>query len=230
MEELSKAILSEGILLAPVSLMDIALALAAATVLNGVLAKLYMITHGGYSYSKTFLHSIVLVGLTVALIMVIIGSDIARAFALVGAMSIVRFRTPVKDTKDLVFLFAAIAVGMACGTRFYDFAAVFVAFMAAIMLVFHYSRFGDMPAKGYVLKMRMNIADRDAISELCEQMCERFSIVSISRINGDENFEDIIYEVQLKRGVNYDDLVEKLSKAVMPLSINMLVGEGVVSA
>ena len=230
MEELSKTFLSQGTLLAPVSIMDIVIALAAATVLNVVLAKLYMITHSGYSYSKSFLHSIVLVGITVSLIMVIIGSDIARAFALVGAMSIVRFRTPVKDTKDLVFLFAAIAVGMACGTQFYDFAAVFVAFMAAIMLVFHYSRFGDVPTKGYVLKMRMNIADREAISGLCEQMCERFSIVSISRINGDENFEDIIYEVQLKRGFKYDDLVEKLSTAVAPLSINVLVGEGIVNA
>lgn len=217
-------------MLAPVSIMDIVLSLAAATVLNGVLAKLYMITHGGYSYSKTFLHSIVLVGLTVSLIMVIIGSDIARAFALVGAMSIVRFRTPVKDTRDLVFLFAAIAVGMACGTQFYEFAAVFVVFMAAILLVFHFSRFGDVPTKGYVLKMRMKVMDRDAISELCGQMCERFSIVSISRINGDENFEDIIYEVQLKRGFKYDDLVEKLSTSIAPLSINMLVGEGVVNA
>jgi hypothetical protein len=69
------------------------------------------------------LQTIVLVGVTVALIMVIIGSDIARAFALVGAMSIVRFRTPLKDSRDLVFVFAAIAVGMACGVQFHVFAA-----------------------------------------------------------------------------------------------------------
>lgn len=230
MEEFADAVLNEATLLATVTIYDIVLALGATTVLNGVLAKLYMVTHGGYSYSKSYVHALILVGITVALIMVIIGSDIARAFALVGAMSIVRFRTPVKDTKDLVFLFAAIAVGMACGTRFYDFAAVFVAFMAIIVLAFHFWRVGDLPAKGYVLKIRMKAADRDRISGLCEQMCETFSIVSVSRMNSDKEIEDIIYEVHLKRGVNYDELVGSLSKAVDPLSISVLVGEGTVSA
>jgi hypothetical protein len=238
MNELSDALLTQGGgaagaglgILAPLSITDVAIALLATGVLNAIIAKLYMHTHGGYSYSKSYVHALILVGITVALIMVIIGSDIARAFALVGAMSIVRFRTPVKDTKDLVFLFAAIAVGMACGTRFYDFAAVFVAFMGVVVLAFHYLQFGDVPTKGYVLKVRLNSADRDKIAETCKKMCERFSVVSVSRTPGDENVEDIIYEVHLKRGVDYGQLMETLTKAVTPLSISVLVGEGAVNA
>ena len=55
--------------------------------------------------------------------MVIIGSEIARAFALVGAMSIIRFRNPVKDPRDVAFLFVTIAIGMACGVGFYMYAS-----------------------------------------------------------------------------------------------------------
>ena len=110
--------------------------------LNGLLAKLYALTHGGYSYSKSFLHAIVLVGLTVALIMVIIGSDIARAFALVGAMSIIRFRTPVKDIRDIVFLFLAVANGIACGAGAFNIALAGVLGADIICLILYTTRFG----------------------------------------------------------------------------------------
>lgn len=226
MDQFMSDLFRDAAVLTSISAYDVIFALATSVVLNGILAKLYIHTHAGYSYSKSFVHAIVLVGITVALIMVIIGSDIARAFALVGAMSIVRFRTPVKDTRDLVFLFAAIAVGMACGTRFYLFAAIFTAFMAALLLGFHYLKFGDLTSKGYVLKLRVNAADRDKITSLCRELCERCSIVSISRLSQDGELEDIIYEVELKRSVEYSDLLDHLSSAVNPLSVSILVGEG----
>ena len=225
MESIAEDVFGSVTVVSPITSLDLIIALISSTVLNLVLAKLYIVTHGGYSYSKTFLQTIVLVGVTVALIMVIIGSDIARAFALVGAMSIVRFRTPVKDSRDLVFVFAAIAVGMACGTQFHIFAAIFTAFMCAILLGFHYLRFGELAHKGYVLKLRINGSDKDRVAELCTELCKRYSVVSITRPNGGE-VEDVIYEVELKRGVAYKDLLERLTVAVKPQSVNVLVGEG----
>lgn len=230
MQDFSDAILNETAAFSSATMIDVGLALLLTAVLNGILAKLYMETHGGYSYSKSFVQALILVGITVSLIMVIIGSDIARAFALVGAMSIVRFRTPVKDTKDLVFLFAGIAVGMACGTRFYEFAAMFVGAMIIVVLAMHYWRFGDVKEEGYVLKMRMRAGDRDSIAKLCGDMCDRISVVSVSRMESGDDMEDVVYEVHLKRGVNYTELVEKLSQAVNPLSVSLLVGEGTVNA
>ena len=217
------------VVVSPVTSYDLAIALASSTVFALVIAKLYMVTHGGYSYSKSFLHTIVLVGVTVTLIMVVIGSDIARAFALVGAMSIVRFRTPVKDSRDLVFIFAAIAIGMACGTQFYVFGAIFTAFVTVLILGFHYARFGDLPSKGYVLKLQVNASDRERVAELYGEMCRRYSVVSITRSNG-AAVEHVIYEVELKRGVTYKDLFDRLTQTIEPLSINLLVGDGHVNA
>lgn len=229
MNELGEQVFGDIVAVSAVSSYELVIALGSSTVLTLLLAKLYMVTHGGYSYSKSFLQTIVLVGVTVALIMIIIGSDIARAFALVGAMSIVRFRTPVKDARDLVFVFAAIAIGMACGVQFHVFAAIFTAFVAGLLLVFYYWGFGDLPNKGYVVKMRINGADKDRVAELCGQLCKRFSVVSITRSQG-EDLEDVIYEVELKRGVAYKDLLERLTKAIHPESVNVLVGEGNVNA
>ena len=229
MNELGEQVFGDIVAVSAVTSYELIIALGSSTVLTLLIAKLYMVTHGGYSYSKSFLQTIVLVGVTVALIMIIIGSDIARAFALVGAMSIVRFRTPVKDARDLAFVFAAIAIGMACGTQFHVFAAIFTAFVAGLVLVFYYWGFGDLPNKGYVVKMRINGSDKDRVAELCGQLCKRFSVVSITRSNGDD-VEDVIYEVELKRGVAYKDLLERLTKAIQPESVNVLVGEGNVNA
>lgn len=225
MDSLTAEVFGKTVLVSQIGNYELLLALGTSAVLALVIAKLYMFTHGGYSYSKSFLQTIVLVSVTIALIMVIIGSDIARAFALVGAMSIVRFRTPVKDSRDLVYVFAAIAVGMAAGTQFYVFAAIFTAAVVILMLGFHFAKFGELPNKGYVIKVRLKSSDKEQVAKLCRTLCKRFAIVSISRPeNG--GLEDVIYEVELKRGVVYKELLDRLSNAISPLSINILVGEG----
>ena len=84
MDQVAQEIFGQIEIVSPISAYDLTIALASSALLTLAIAKLYATTHGGYSYSKTFLQAIVLVGVTVSLIMVIIGSDIARAFALVG--------------------------------------------------------------------------------------------------------------------------------------------------
>lgn len=213
----------------PFDALNILLALTLSTVLTLIIAKAYTLTHAGYSYSKTFVQSIVLVGITVALIMVIIGSDIARAFALVGAMSIVRFRTPVKDSRDLVFVFSAIAVGMACGVQFYHYAAIFTVFMVVLVAAFHLLNFGELGQDGYVLKMQIPTGQRDAVAATCKEMCKRASVISINRFGQGGDVEDVVYEVELKRGVKYGDLVDRLASTAGVKSVNVLVGESSIS-
>ena len=226
MDQLAQEIFGQVELVAPITGYELMIALAASALLNMAIAKLYALTHGGYSYSKPFLQTIVLVGVTVALIMVIIGSDIARAFALVGAMSIVRFRTPLKDARDLVFIFSAIAIGMACGVQFQAFAAIFTVFLFAIVLGFHYLGFGEISGQGYVLKLRIPGSDRDQLRLLMSELCKRYSVISVSRTDPDDEIEEVIYEIELKRGVTYAGLVQRLNQALAPQSINVLMGEG----
>ena len=97
-----------------------------------VLVYFYRQSHRGLSYSVTFVHAMVLLGVTVSVIMLIIGSNIARAFTLVGALSIIRFRNPIKDSRDVAFLFVAMGIGMAVGTGFYLTAVMFTLFICFI--------------------------------------------------------------------------------------------------
>ncbi|NOR71921.1 MAG: DUF4956 domain-containing protein, partial [Methylomarinum sp.] len=90
-----------------------------AIVVGIILSVVYRATHKGLSYSQSFAQTLVFIALIVALVVMVIGGSLARAFALVGAMSIIRFRTVLKDTKDMSYVFAALALGMGAGTSNY---------------------------------------------------------------------------------------------------------------
>lgn len=104
---------------------EMAVNILVAMLLGFIISYLYRTTHRGLSYSQSFTLTILFVTVIVAVVMMVIGGSLARAFALVGALSIIRFRTVIKDTKDTSYVFLALAIGMAAGTSNY-----FLAFVA----------------------------------------------------------------------------------------------------
>lgn len=114
---------------------DLFTGLVLCTLLTFGLVQTYRATHRGATYSVAFLQALFILTTCTALIMVVIGSNIARAFSLVGALSIVRFRTAIKDPRDVGFVFASLAVGMGCGTGFYAASIVFTIFLSGLLLL-----------------------------------------------------------------------------------------------
>ena len=208
---------------------DLIFALTVSAILCVLLARVYIFTHSGHSYSRSFVHTQVFVGITIALIMMIIGSNIARAFALVGALSIIRFRNPVKDSRDVAFIFMSMAVGMAAGTKFYFFAVIFTAIIAFLAILFHVIRFGESGVSFYVIKIRMESDFRDQIETVLQDVCASYSVISVDRMAGVGNADDFVYEINLKRNISYDRVVDQLSRISDDLSISLLVGESSVN-
>ena len=102
----------------------------------------YRATHRNISYSQSYVQTLVILGMLISLIMLVVGSNIARAFALVGALSVVRFRNAIKETRDVGFIFLVMGVGMACGTRFYLLAvAAAVAISLVIVVMYRFNWF-----------------------------------------------------------------------------------------
>src|SRR5210317_2112802 len=80
-----------------------------------MISLVYRIIYRGPHYSTSFVQAMVILSMITSLVIMVIGNNLARAFGLVGAMSIIRFRTAVKDTQDIIFIFFALAAGMAAG-------------------------------------------------------------------------------------------------------------------
>ena len=123
------------------AVIDVVLVFLLSFALSAFIGWIYKITHRGSSYTQSFVFTLVLNGMVVALVMMIVGSNIARAFSLVGALSIIRFRNAVKETRDVGFIFFTMAIGMAVGTQFYTLAvigAVVISLLILLMVRFNW--------------------------------------------------------------------------------------------
>jgi uncharacterized membrane protein YhiD involved in acid resistance len=106
------------------SVVDVVVVMILSFALSAFVGWIYKITHRGTSYTQSFVFTLVMNGTVVAVVMMIVGSNIARAFSLVGALSIVRFRNAVKESRDVAFIFFTMVIGMAVGTQFYLLAVI----------------------------------------------------------------------------------------------------------
>src|SRR5438045_3103983 len=113
----------------------IVLSLLLAFVLGQFLAWAYRATHSGLSYSRTFTQSLSLISMSVALLIILIGDNVTYAFGLIGVMAMIRFRNVLKDTRDAVFIFLALAQGMGVGSQHY---ATAITGTAVLMLALFY--------------------------------------------------------------------------------------------
>ena len=115
----------------------------------------YRWTHRGLSYSVSFVYTIILLAPITAFVMMVIGNSIARAFSLVGALSIIRFRTPLKDTRDTVFVFLSLGIGFATGTGAYILASLGTLAIGIFALAIHITHVGESIKGDFFLRFRM---------------------------------------------------------------------------
>ena len=114
--------------------------IAANILVSGILGFLifisYMISHRGTIYSKKFNVSLVVLTVLTSMVMTVIGNNVALSLGMVGALSIVRFRTAIKDSRDTVYIFWTIIVGICCGVGDFIVAGIGSAFVFIILLIF----------------------------------------------------------------------------------------------
>ncbi len=179
---------------------EILVNLAVSIVLGMIVAVIYRQTHKGLSYSQSFTLTVVFVAVIVAIVMMVIGNSLSRAFALVGALSIIRFRTVVKDTKDTAFVFWALAVGMSAGTGNYILGAIGTGVVSALALVLHASNFGALYKSEFILRFRF-ATDDDSTTHLeqINQLAKRSSMLHIEH-SGDGKSLQLTYDIVLKEG------------------------------
>jgi len=177
----------------------IAINLGYSLVLGAFIALVYAKTHRGVSYSQSFVHTLILLTLMTAVVMMVIGNNLARAFGLVGALSIIRFRTVVKDTKDTAYVFFALAVGMAVGTNAYLVALLATVGGVIVIVVLDLTNFGSRVKANFLLKFRYhpNLFDEKSFQELARRYFLSSVLMNISTLRMNELMETI-YEIQFK--------------------------------
>jgi len=208
--------LTLGSTLSTIEITDVIIVLIWSIVLSTLIAITYRGTHRSISYSQNFTQTLVLLGLVVGIIMIIIGTDIARAFTLVGALSIVRFRSAIKETRDVGFIFFVMAVGMACGTRFYLVGIMLTIVGCCLMFFMTYSRFGQKGLAQDILELDFPVTQDYAkiLSPIFVKHLKYYTMLGIDSI--DEKTNRISFIVTFKKKTKLMSFSKKrdISKAI----------------
>jgi Domain of unknown function (DUF4956) len=193
--------------------LDLGLALACALGCGFVIAETYRRTHRGVDYTRSFLQVLVLLGMIVAFVTLIVGDDLARAFTLVGALSVVRFRTAVKESRDLAYIFWAVGAGMGAGSRFLTLTILFTAVLAILVAVFTMLRYGLRDTDAKVLRVRLDSSqDYDAVfKESFAKHLADWDRLSVGLVRQATLYE-IVYLIRLKDGSTERDLLESVRR------------------
>lgn len=211
------------------TLIGIVYTAALSFVLSTLIAVTYEKTFRGLSYSRNFVQSLILVSIVAATVMQAIGDSLATGLGMMGAMAIIRFRTCIKDPKDIVFMFASLASGIACGVRGYDIAVVGAAGFCISALLLYCSPFGQT---GYFDGMvRFNIDHGDEgkhrLERILKQYCKTFSLVTL-RDMAQGNRLDYAYQIKLKHPSKKDEFIRSLKEIQTIKGVSLMMQEATV--
>lgn len=174
------------------TLETVLLRLAVAAVIAGFIFLSYRISHEGSIYSKKFNVSLAALTMITTTVMIVIGNNIAMSLGMVGALSIVRFRTAIKDSRDTVYIFWTIVAGICCGAGDYMTASIGSAAIFLILLLFGRIR-NDNRVLLIIRTARMN---ERKIEALIFQYYSRKAILRAK--NTTETSVEFIYELSRK--------------------------------
>jgi uncharacterized membrane protein YhiD involved in acid resistance len=193
------------------SVTDVVVSLLLSFVLCLAIGWVYKITHRGASYTQSFVHTLVLNGMVVAVVMLIIGSNIARAFALVGALSIIRFRNAVKETRDVGFIFFTMAIGMAVGTKFYLLAVIAAVVISLVILIMTRFDFYAQRAVSQILKIRVpNNAEFDTLFDnVFVKYTTTSELISVDSVQSGM-LTELTYSVGLKKQSKIQEFLSEI--------------------
>lgn len=201
------------------SIEEIVLHVLVASLLGGVIYASYYYTHAGGVYSKKFNVSLIMMTVLTATVMTVIGNNIALSLGMVGALSIVRFRTAIKDSRDTTYIFWTIIVGICCGVGDYTVAATgsFVVFVLMlvlgrvkndnrILLIIRGSRNMERRIEAIVFDyfnagamLRVKNTTRDSIELIYEMPRKSYTL---SNNKKEKSISELLYELESMEYVN----------------------------
>lgn len=203
--------LNIGIDTATLTFQGVAISVLAAFVLGLIISYTYKKTHVKGQYSQNFSLTLVMIPCVIAIIILMVGSNIARAFGLTGAFSIIRFRSNATDPKDISYVLFTMAAGLACGAGYYGYAAFFTVLLCIIMFILSLINFG---AKNSTYKLLKIIIPEDldyhgAFDDVFEKYTINHELKKVRTTDLGTLYE-LVYNVVIKNDVNEKNFIDEL--------------------
>jgi len=196
---------------APLDLPKLVLGLLLSFLCGQTIAWIYMATHSGLSYSKSFTNSLVLMPVLVALVMQVLNNNLVTAFGLMAVFAIVRFRNILRDTLDTGYVLAVIVLGMACGTAKFSTAVIGCLTITFVLVMLWYISFGSRHRFDLILNLHWERAPEEL--GVLQKLLERHSLKSYctsQRSSSVQQGVDLSYRLLLRDPNRSEELLHEL--------------------
>ena len=192
-----------------------------AFILSVSVGLTYIKTFRGLSYSRNFVQALMLVSIITAMVMHAIGDSVATGIGTLGALSIIRFRTNFKDSRDIVFMFAALAGGIACGVGAYFMAFVGILLFNIAAFVLYFSQLSKVSYFDGILRFNIGSDELEIekMAGILKKHCKVFALITLKEIAVGERLE-YAYHIKMKPKSTSEELVKEL-KAEIPAMQNV---------
>jgi len=197
--------------MAPTNFPALALGLLMAFSMGHVVAWVYMLTHAGLSYSRTFVNALILMPTIVALVMNVLSNNLIMAFGMMAVFAIVRFRNILRDTLDTVYVLTVIVLGMACGSQKFTSAIVGCALITGTMIYLWLALFGSRHRYDLIVNLHWGRSLRD-LPDLTRTLNRHSRRAHCASQRSHEGYDgtDLSYRLLLRNPARVDDLMAEL--------------------
>jgi uncharacterized membrane protein YhiD involved in acid resistance len=198
-----------------------------AFILGQLLAWLYYFTHTGLSYSRAFVQSLILITVIVSMVMSTIAGSFVVAVGLMGALSIIRFRNIIKDTRDIAFIFCALVIGMASGSQRYAVAIIGTGMICLIILYLYLSDFGSHRPHNAFLRFTLqgHIDPDHPVIKILNKFCGSHTMISSDGGDFGSPTVEYAYQIMIKNTAKNEMMMDELQTIEGIKNINLTVQE-----
>lgn len=189
-----------------------ALLVIGSSIILGLLISLaYMYTHKKEGYTPGFTITLIMLPVIISIIILLVGNNVARAFSLAGAFSIIRFRSAPGDPKDIYYIFFTLAVGLACGMGYIGYGVIVTVILCIIMIVLDKIKFAVPKTKNMRLKILVpeDLNYEGVFDKILDSYSTNWATESVKTKDFGALFE-ISYKIHLKEGVSQKNLIDEL--------------------
>ncbi len=194
-----------------ISITSSLIGIVVAVILGIVIGCAYMYICKKDGYSKNFILGLVLLPVIVSVVILLIGSNVARAFSMAGAFALVRFRSAPGNAKDIAVVFFAMAAGLACGLGYVTFACIFVVIVIAVLFMLNAVHFAENREVKKQLKITVpeSLNYTDAFDDIFDVYLSARTLKKVRTTNMGTMFE-LTYTVNMKDNSNEKRFIDEL--------------------
>lgn len=206
-----------------ITLSNLLAVMGAALGLGFLNSLVYIKTSRQKMPSQSFAVTLIMLPAVITVIILLVSNNVARAFSLAGAFSIIRFRSVPGDPKDMTYVLFSMAIGLACGMGYIAYAAIIAVILYTVMVILEFSGYGQSKAEDKLLKITIpeNLDYQNVFDDVMEKYTLSHALTRVKTTDLGSLFE-LAYRVSFKNGMNEKEFIDELRCRNGNLNISLI--------